>query len=84
MLIHSLGEFEAVPVGAPRSPEIRKAPRVPHTPEEDSAERQGPGSHPFPEREEFCSSWAGGAGREGEFQGLGSKGPGVGPRASIS
>lgn len=39
MLINSLGEFEVVSLGAPRSPGFRKSPRGPCTPVEEEEER---------------------------------------------
>lgn len=55
-LSNSLGEFEAVPLAAPRRPRIRKSPRGPRTPVEERLRGRDPGLHPFPEMEEFGSS----------------------------
>lgn len=80
-LSNSLGEFEAVSLGTPSSPEIRKSPRGARTPAEEEAEGKDTGLHPFPEMEEFGSS---SGEQEGGIPKTGLRGPGVGPRSSIS
>lgn len=81
MLMSSLGEFEAVPLGASEVLAPRNPPVAPASLQGKKLRGKEQGLHPGPEMEEVGSS---SGEKEGGIPETWLQGPGVGPRSSIS